>query len=63
MFALAELNDMRESTNQISNDLLPRVVTISHAAQNVQCIRALTLRFPLLPVAKGSNRPKRAFGA
>lgn len=35
---------MRESTSQISDDWLPGVMTISHAAQNIQRIRALTLR-------------------
>jgi methyl-accepting chemotaxis protein len=44
VFALTELNGMRESTRQISDDWLPGVMTISHAAQNVQRIRALTLR-------------------
>ncbi|WP_059407172.1 methyl-accepting chemotaxis protein [Pseudomonas sp. RIT-PI-q] len=47
LFALSEMNDMREGTRQISDDWLPGVMTLSHAAQNVQRIRALTLRMVL----------------
>jgi methyl-accepting chemotaxis protein len=43
-FALSKLDDMRESTRQISDDWLPGVMALSHGAQNVQRIRALTLR-------------------
>ncbi|AWY44277.1 HAMP domain-containing protein [Pseudomonas putida] len=44
IFALSRLDDMRESTRQISDDWLPGVMALSHGAQNVQRIRALTLR-------------------
>ncbi|WP_160107254.1 methyl-accepting chemotaxis protein [Pseudomonas izuensis] len=44
IFALSKLDDMRESTRQISDDWLPGVMALSHGAQNVQRIRALTLR-------------------
>ncbi|MDD2047563.1 methyl-accepting chemotaxis protein [Pseudomonas putida] len=44
IFALSKLDDMRESTRQISDDWLPGVMSLSHGAQNVQRIRALTLR-------------------
>jgi len=44
MFALSKLDEMRESTRQISDDWLPGVMVLSHGAQNVQRIRALTLR-------------------
>jgi methyl-accepting chemotaxis protein len=44
VFALSEMGDMREATRQISDDWLPGVMSVSHAAQNVQRIRALTLR-------------------
>ncbi|WP_433735914.1 methyl-accepting chemotaxis protein [Pseudomonas putida] len=43
-FALSKLDDMRESTRQISDDWLPGVMALSHGAQNVQRLRALTLR-------------------
>jgi methyl-accepting chemotaxis protein len=44
VFALNKLEGMRESTRQISDDWLPGVMILSHGAQNVQRIRALTLR-------------------
>ncbi|WP_422419447.1 methyl-accepting chemotaxis protein [Pseudomonas sp. GZD-222] len=44
VFALYKLEAMRESTRQISDDWLPGVMILSHGAQNVQRIRALTLR-------------------
>ncbi|MBV6823216.1 methyl-accepting chemotaxis protein [Pseudomonas sp. PD9R] len=44
IFALSEMDDMREATRQISDDWLPSVMSLNHAAQNVQRIRALTLR-------------------
>ncbi|MNJ20850.1 Methyl-accepting chemotaxis protein McpS [compost metagenome] len=44
IFALYQLEDMRESTRQISDDWLPGVMVLSHGAQNIQRIRALTLR-------------------
>jgi methyl-accepting chemotaxis protein len=44
IFALSKLDDMRESTRQISEDWLPGVMALSQGAQNVQRIRALTLR-------------------
>ncbi|MGH8464324.1 MAG: methyl-accepting chemotaxis protein, partial [Pseudomonas sp.] len=44
IFALTKLEDMRESTRQISDDWLPGVMVLSQGAQNVQRIRALTLR-------------------
>ncbi|RWU21101.1 methyl-accepting chemotaxis protein [Pseudomonas alkylphenolica] len=44
IFALIKLEDMRESTRQISDDWLPGVMVLSQGAQNVQRIRALTLR-------------------
>lgn len=44
VFALSKLEGMRESTRQISDDWLPGVMILSHGAQNVQRIRALTLR-------------------
>ncbi|UVL63645.1 methyl-accepting chemotaxis protein [Pseudomonas sp. B21-032] len=44
IFALSRLDDMRESTRQISDDWLPGLMALSHGAQNVQRIRALTLR-------------------
>ncbi|AXM95242.1 methyl-accepting chemotaxis protein [Pseudomonas plecoglossicida] len=43
-FSLFKLEDMRESTRQISEDWLPGVMVLSEGAQNVQRIRALTLR-------------------
>ncbi|MVV51762.1 methyl-accepting chemotaxis protein [Pseudomonas sp. PB120] len=44
IFTLSKLDAMRESTRQISDDWLPGVMTLSQGAQNVQRIRALTLR-------------------
>jgi methyl-accepting chemotaxis protein len=44
LFALSKLDDMRESTRQISDDWLPGVMALSNGAQNVQRVRALTLR-------------------
>lgn len=44
VFALNKLEGMRESSRQISDDWLPGVMILSHGAQNVQRIRALTLR-------------------
>lgn len=60
LFALAEMNDMREGTRQINDDWLPGVMTLSHAAQNIQRIRALTLRTMLTsnPAALEQNYTK-----
>jgi methyl-accepting chemotaxis protein len=60
LFALSDMNDMREGTRQISDDWLPGVMTLSHAAQNVQRIRALTLRMMLTsnPLALEENYTK-----
>jgi methyl-accepting chemotaxis protein len=44
VFALSQMRDMSEATRQISEDWLPGVMSLSHATQNVQRIRALTLR-------------------
>ena len=44
LYALSKLDGMRESARQISDDWLPGVMSLSHGAQNVQRIRALTLR-------------------
>lgn len=44
IFALSQMSDMREATRQISEDWLPSVMSLNRAAQNVQRIRALTLR-------------------
>jgi methyl-accepting chemotaxis protein len=60
LFALAEMNNMRDGTRQISDDWLPGVMTLSHAAQNIQRIRALTLRMMLAsnPAALEQNYTK-----
>lgn len=47
LYAFLQMQNMRESTRQISDDWLPGVMTLSHAAQNIQRIRALTLRMML----------------
>jgi methyl-accepting chemotaxis protein len=44
VFALSQMRDMSEATRQISEVWLPGVMSLSHATQNVQRIRALTLR-------------------
>jgi methyl-accepting chemotaxis protein len=60
LFALSVMSDMREGTRQISEDWLPGVMTLSHAAQNVQRVRALTLRMMLTsnPLALEENYAK-----
>jgi methyl-accepting chemotaxis protein len=60
LFALSGMSDMREGTRQISEDWLPGVMTLSHAAQNVQRVRALTLRMMLTsnPLALEENYAK-----
>ncbi|MBM7062188.1 methyl-accepting chemotaxis protein [Pseudomonas sp. UL073] len=43
-YALLQMTDMREQADQIKDDWLPGLMTLNHVGQNVQRVRALTLR-------------------